>query len=127
MRVTRVVLDKARSLKSLALSVYFKQPELGMKEYEILSRATAYMIAVDPLDTKNSFNNKEQEEQGPYSHLKKSEQQRAERLFQNLHKYSQPTVPGRQLMDLGWLEFVPREVRPQVHIVASSHVLAPFL
>ena len=121
MRPTKTLLDKARSLKSLALSVHFKQPELGMKEYEILSRATAYLIAVDPPASK------EKDETGPYSHLKKSEQQREERLFQNLHKYSQPAAPGRQLMDLGWLEFVPREVRPQVHIVASSHVLAPYL
>lgn len=121
MRLTRALLDKARSLKSLALSVHFKQPELGMKEYEILSRASAYLIAVDPPTPKD------ENEAGPYSHLKKSEQQREERLFQNLHKYSQPAGPGRQLMDLGWLEFVPREVRPQVHIVASSHVLAPYL
>lgn len=121
MRLTRVLLEKARSLKSLALSVHFKQPELGMKDYEILSRATAYMIAVDPPNTQ------QEEQEGPYSHLQRSEKQRAERMFQNLHKYSQPAAPGRQLMDLGWLEFVPREVRPQVHIVASSHVLAPFL
>ncbi len=121
MRLTRTLLDKARSLKSLALSVHFKQPELGMKEYEILSRATAYLVAVDPPSEDDD------DESGPYSHLKRSEKQREERLFQNLHKYSQPTGPGRQIMDLGWLEFVPREVRPQVHIVASSHVLAPYL
>ncbi|GAX21326.1 hypothetical protein FisN_1Lh161 [Fistulifera solaris] len=121
MRLTRTLLDRVRSLKSLALSVHFKQPELGMKENEILSRATAYLVAVDPPSDKDD------DESGPYSHLKRSEKQREERLFQNLHKYSQPTGPGRQIMDLGWLEFVPREVRPQVHIVASSHVLAPYL
>lgn len=34
--------------KSLALSVYFKVPELNMKKHEILSRASAFLLAVDP-------------------------------------------------------------------------------
>lgn len=35
--------------------------------------------------------------------------------------------PSRDAKDLGWLEFVPRENRPVAHVVASSHVLAPWL
>jgi hypothetical protein len=33
---------------SLALSVHFRHPSLGMKDYEILSRATAFLLRVDP-------------------------------------------------------------------------------
>jgi hypothetical protein len=33
----------------------------------------------------------------------------------------------RNVMDISWLEFVPREARPKVHIITSSHVIAPYL
>jgi hypothetical protein len=108
-----------RNSKSLALSVYFKQPDFGMKDYEILSRASAFLLGVDAPD--------EPELEGPYAHLEASERKREKRDYLRTHKYSYAGGPGRKMMDLGWLEFAPREVRPQVHVVCSSHVLAPFL
>lgn len=112
------VVPAKRNMKSLALSVYFKQPELGMKEYEILSRASAFLLGIDP---------PEEESEGPYAHLDASEKKRNKRDYLRTHKYSYAGGAGRQVMDLGWLEFAPREVRPQVHVVCSSHVVAPFL
>ena len=44
---------------SLALSVHFRHPSLGMKDYEILSRATAFLLRVDPPEP-----NEEEEEGG---------------------------------------------------------------
>lgn len=110
---------KKRNLKSLALSVYFKQLEFGMKDYEILSRASAFLLGVDPPETEIS--------EGPYGHLERAEQQRKLRSHRQQHKHSPAGGAGRNIMELRWLEFVPREVRPQVHIVCSSHVLSPFL
>ena len=107
-----------RNLKSLALSVYFKQPELGMKDYEILSRASAFLLGVDP---------PEKEPEGPYAHLEVAESKRKKKEYLRTHKYSFAGGAGRNIMDLGWLEFAPRECRPQVHVVCSSHVLSPFL
>jgi hypothetical protein len=114
--------SKPRNLKSLALSVYFKQPDFGMKDYEILSRASAFLLSVDGPEPEQSDTTK-----GPYDHLEIAEKRRDERKYRQRHKYSQAGGPGRPVMELGWLEFAPREVRPQVHVVASSHVLAPFL
>ena len=110
-----------RNLKSLALSVHFKQPELGMKDYEILSRASAFLLSVDGAD--DTLETPE----GPYGHLEIAQKQREERKFRNRRKYSPVAGEDRAMTELGWLEFVPREVRPQVHVVTSSHVLAPFL
>jgi hypothetical protein len=107
-----------RNLKSLALSVYFKQPELGMKDYEILSRASAFLLGVDA---------PEKEPEGPYAHLEVAESKRKKKEYLRTHKYSFAGGAGRNIMDLGWLEFAPRECRPQVHVVCSSHVLSPFL
>jgi hypothetical protein len=126
MRLTTVLRQAAsggkaqmkRNLKSLALSVYFKQPELGMKDYEILSRASAFLLGVDP---------PELDPEGPYAHLEASERKRKKREYLRTHKYSFAGGPGRNIMDMGWLEFAPRECRPQVHVVCSSHVLAPYL
>ena len=108
-----------RSIKSLALSVYFKQPDLGVKDYEILSRASAFLLAVDPPEVETK--------EGPYGHLEKNEQDRKLKLHKQNKKYTPVGGPERELKDLGWLEFAPREVRPTVHVVCSSHVLAPFL
>jgi hypothetical protein len=105
--------------KSLALSVYFKQPDFGMKDYEILSRATAYLLGVDPPAPPAP--------QGPYSHLEVAEQQRSTKKFQREKSYTPASGADRNIMDLSWLEFAPREVRPNVHVVCSSHVVAPFL
>ena len=137
---------------SLALSVYFKQPELGMKDYEILSRATAFLLAVDPPSASSEARNEENNaadgtnnssEGSPYSsHLRENERRRQEKLYKQTHRYTPAsgrrmdgdytTNPGqkqqqRPLQDLSWLEFAPREVRPVVHVVCSSHVLSPFL
>ena len=78
MRVTTVLLQGAkrhmssgRSIKSLALSVYFKQPDLGMKDYEILSRASAFLLAVDPDPSSGDGGG-----DGPYDHLAKNERDR---------------------------------------------------
>jgi hypothetical protein len=105
--------------KSLALSVYFKQPDFGMKDYEILSRATAYLLGVDPPAPSVP--------QGPYSHLEVSGQLRSTKKFQREKNYTPASGSDRNIMDLSWLEFAPREVRPNVHVVCSSHVVAPFL
>lgn len=112
-----------RQLKSLALSVYFKQPDLGMKDYEILSRATAFLLGVDPPETSSDDND------SPYQrHLEIARRQRETRAYKQTHEHSPAGGPeGRPLTSLSWLEYVPREVRPQVHVVCSSHVLAPFL
>lgn len=111
--------DKKRK-KALALSVYFKQPEFGMKDYEILSRATAYLLGVDPPEDDTL-------PEGPYAHLEASEQQRKAKNFHWRNKFTPVAGAGREVMDLRWLEFVPREVRPRVHLVCSSHVVSPFL
>jgi hypothetical protein len=113
---------KKRSINSLALSVYFKHPDFGMKEYEILSRASAFLLAVDPPAPKINQND-------PYGHLSENERQRQLKLHQQNSRYTPAGHPGdqRELTQLGWLEYAPREVRPIVHCVCSSHVLAPFL
>ena len=111
-----------RSIKSLALSVYFKQPDLGMKDYEILSRASAFLLAVDPDPSSG-------ESDGPYDHLAKNERDRTVKMHKQGSRYTPAGHPGdqRSLQELGWLEYAPREVRPMVHCVCSSHVLSPYL
>lgn len=127
---------RSNSIKSLALSVYFKVPELGMKDYEILSRASAFLLAVDPLpvgvsskDGKKNDDDVDDDDDGPYSHLEANERARQLKLHKQTHKYTPAGNPGdnRELTELGWLEFAPREVRPTVHCLCSSHVVAPFL
>mmetsp|Transcript_105421 Transcript_105421/g.157820 ORF Transcript_105421/g.157820 Transcript_105421/m.157820 type:complete len:456 (-) Transcript_105421:276-1643(-) len=122
MRATAIVYkakSKAGGIKSLALSVYFKQPDLGMKDYEILSRASAFLLSVDPPELQKGA--------GPYGHLEANERNRKLKMHQMEHGYTPAGGPERELKDLGWLEFAPREARPTVHCVCSSHVLAPFL
>ena len=116
----RVAREKRPSVKALALSVHFKHPDFDMPDYEFLSRASAFLLAVDPEEPK--------EEDGPYGHLAKSERDRKLTLHKQQHIYTPAGGPGeRELKDLGWLEFAPAEVRPTVHCVCSSHVIAPFL
>jgi len=102
--------------------VYFKQPDLGMKDYEILSRASAFLLAVDPDPSSGDG-------EGPYDHLAKNERDRKLKMFKQASKYTPAGHPGdqRTLQELGWLEYAPREVRPMVHCVCSSHVLSPYL
>lgn len=106
-----------RGIKSLALTCYFHQPDLGMTEYEYLSRGTASLLAVDPPPVCG---------EGPYGHLEAAEVQRKMRDFKKKHGYS-PAMGAGNVSDMGWLEFVPREHRPNVHVVTSSHVVSPFL
>ena len=127
MKIRRVlhVAAQERSLKSLALSVHFNHPALGMKNYEILSRASAFLLSVD---AKDKVEKMQKGARGPYDHLEAAEERRKLREYKQSFGRSPATpVPGRKTMDIGWLEFVPREVRPRVHIVCSSHVLAPYL
>jgi len=113
-----------RTIRSLALSVYFKQPDLGMKDYEILSRASAFLLAVDPDPSGGDGDG-----DGPYDHLAKNERDRTLRMHKQASKYTPAGHPGdqRTLQELGWLEYAPREVRPMVHCVCSSHVVSPYL
>jgi hypothetical protein len=96
-----------------------------MKEYEILSRASAFLLSVDPPSPPADNDNTD----GPYAHLGKNERERQLKMHKQHHRYTPAGHPGdnRELTELGWLEFAPREVRPVAHVVCSSHVLAPYL
>ena len=117
MRLT-AVLRQQKSYKSLALSVYFQHPDLTDNRPEILSRASAFLWGIDPKP--------EPLPEGPYAHLDKAERRRKEREFKQAKSFTPASGPG-SLSDMGWLEYVPKEARPQVHVVASSHVISPFL
>ena len=109
----------SRRHKSLALSVYFSHPDLTGGKLEILSRATAFLWGIDPQRPGPAPT-------GPYAHLEVAAQRRKERELKQTGGFT-PAAPGGTLMDMGWLEFVPKEHRPTVHVVASSHVISPFL
>mmetsp|Transcript_8251 Transcript_8251/g.12508 ORF Transcript_8251/g.12508 Transcript_8251/m.12508 type:complete len:466 (-) Transcript_8251:144-1541(-) len=117
MRKTAPLAAKARSL---ALNVHFKHPDLGMKEYEILSRATAFLLSVDP--PMPSVDNT-----SPYNHLVKSQQAREDLLMKQDYSYDPAGGSPREAKDLGWLEFCPGTFRPLAHVVAASHVLSPWM
>lgn len=107
-----------RGYKSLAFTTYFKQPALGVDDYEFLSRSTASVLAVDPKDLTG---------EGPYGHLEAADMQRKVRDFKRQHNFS-PAVGGTgTVKDMGWLEFVPKEHRVNLHVLCSSHVVSPFL
>jgi hypothetical protein len=116
------VLRDNQRIVSLALSVDFKSPALQMTEYENLIRSTAYLLSVDPYDPLM------EPKEGPYGHLAASAHRRELKVEKFHDKRSKPVAGAtpRRMMDLGWLEFVPREFRPTVHIVCSSHCVAPF-
>jgi len=109
-----------RGYKSLAFTTYFQQPSLGVNDYEFLSRSTASLLAVDPPDLVTT-------KDGPYAHLDVSEQRRKIRDFKKKHGYTPAFGGSGTVAEMGWLEFVPREHRPQLHVVCSSHVVSPFL
>ena len=114
----RMARTTRRTYKSLALTVTFKHPEFDMDDYELLSRGTAFLLGVDtPVDL---------DDRAFGGHLEKEELRREMKTFKKKHGYS-PANPGGEMKDMSWLEFAPREHRPQVHIIASSHVLSPFL
>jgi len=114
---------------SLALSVHFISTDLGMKDYEILSRATAFLLQVDPpdeeKDTSNSKNT--QSKSSSFPHLSENINIRKRLLQKQDYKYNPATGPKRKPSQLNWLEFCPTAFRPKVHVVASSHVVSPFL
>lgn len=113
---TAVLMTKKRSL---ALSVHFKQPDFGMEEYEILSRASAFLVFVDPPEPEKAIDR--------YSFLEESVEQR-QKLIRRQGFVAEPAGgPRRNASQLGWLEFCPTICRPRVHCFASSHVLAPWL
>jgi hypothetical protein len=106
------------SKRALALSVHFKHPDFGMKDYEILTRGSAFLLAVDPPEPISGG--------GKYEHLDRTRRERQERLERQDYAYASAGGPRRRVQDLGWLEFVPSDFRPMVHCVAASHVLAPW-
>jgi hypothetical protein len=127
---------------SLALSVHFMHPDLGMKDYEILSRATAFLLNVDPPNPEGESSNNQSaassssssthNSQGhvrksAYPHLKENRDLRKELLRKQHYSYDPASGPPRLPHQLNWLEFCPTNFRPKVHVVASSHVISPWL
>lgn len=109
---------------SLALSVHFYHPALGMKSHEILSRATAFLLSVDP--PSSDISKATPITSSPYDHLQTSKEERALRLLKQDYSEDPAGGPPRDAKELGWLEFCPRRNRPTVHVVAASHVLSPW-
>ena len=128
---------------SLALSVHFKHPDLGMRDYEILSRATAFLVNVDPptpegdefetkSDKHNTSSTTTHNSQGfvhksAYPHLAENRSLREKLLHKQQYAYEPASGPRRFPHQLNWLEFCPNAFRPKVHVMASSHVLSPWL
>ncbi|KAL7542972.1 hypothetical protein ACHAXR_012274 [Thalassiosira sp. AJA248-18] len=128
----------------LALSVHFCHPDLGMKDYEILSRATAFLLQVDPPDpneddvvvpdqhqqhstTSKSHDAKGFVKKAAFPHLKENRELREKLLLKQDYKYDPASGPRRHAHQLNWLEFCPTAFRPKVHVVSSSHVISPWL
>jgi len=114
-----------QSMRTLALNVHFKHPSLGMKKHEILSRATAFLLSVDPKDLTNQGD--EQDQRSPYDHLAKSRTERESQSRKQDYAFEPAGGKRRNASELDWLEFCPGKFRPLVHVVASSHVLSPWL
>merc|ERR1719253_57342 len=132
---------------TLALSVHFRHPDLGMKDYEILSRATAFLLQVDPPDLSEnnepkhpltatadaattatkSHNAKGYVKKSAFPHLQENMDLRKKLLREQEYKYDPAGGPARPAHQLNWLEFCPANFRPRVHVVASSHVVSPWL
>mmetsp|Transcript_21678 Transcript_21678/g.45414 ORF Transcript_21678/g.45414 Transcript_21678/m.45414 type:complete len:535 (+) Transcript_21678:1414-3018(+) len=111
-----------------------------MKDYEILSRATAFLLQVDPPDPSENDeqqpNDKESKShdahQGfvkktAFPHLKENMELRKKLLRKQDYKYDPAGGPPRLPHQLNWLEFCPTAFRPKVHVVSSSHVISPWL
>ena len=111
--------------RTLALSVHFRQPDFGMKSHEILSRATAFLLAVDPPDP---LDLPPEEGSDPLEIIMKRREEERTRERLARHYFAEPAGgPSRNAEDLGWLEFCPRRHRPAAHVVAASHVLSPWI
>ena len=117
---TATLMLSANKRRSLALSVHFKQPSFGMTDYEILSRASAFLVWIDPPDPGK-------DKKGKYSDLEQAIKER-EKVHRMQERGSEPAGgPRRNAPELSWLEFCPSIFRPRVHCFASSHVLSPWL
>ena len=106
-----------------------------MKDYEILSRATAFLLQVDPPDeeddeegtSSNKNTQSKSKSSSSFPHLSENINIRKKLLQKQDYKYNPATGPKRTPSQLNWLEFCPTAFRPKVHVVASSHVVSPFL
>lgn len=120
-----------------------------MNDYEILSRASAFLLNVDPVgsnhegigfmnnnnnntDTSTSSTTKTHSSQGhvkktAYPHLQTNRDLRKKLLQKQEYAYDPASGPTRLPHQLNWLEFCPANFRPKVHVVASSHVISPWL
>ncbi|KAL9180262.1 hypothetical protein ACHAXT_008232 [Thalassiosira profunda] len=129
---------------SLALSVHFRHPDLGMRDYEILSRATAFLLQVDPPDPaegalsipppsgEGEAPSRHDAKQGhaqksAFPHLRENRAVRNALLRRQDYKYDPAGGPPRHAHQLNWLEFLPAAFRPKVHVVSSSHVISPWM
>eukprot|EP00592_Proboscia_alata_P021835 CAMPEP_0194422630 /NCGR_PEP_ID=MMETSP0176-20130528/21927_1 /TAXON_ID=216777 /ORGANISM="Proboscia alata, Strain PI-D3" /LENGTH=212 /DNA_ID=CAMNT_0039231459 /DNA_START=36 /DNA_END=671 /DNA_ORIENTATION=+ len=113
--------------KTLALTVHFKQPDFGMKNYEILSRSTAFLLNVDP-PYAPSNTDPSNPSTAAYDHLSDAQtlkDARARKRNYTCDPAGGP--PNRTPSELGWLEFCPTKFRPRVHCVTSSHVVSPWM
>lgn len=106
--------------RALALSVHFKHPDFGMTDYEILTRGSAFLLSVDPTEGKEETGEK-------YGYLADIRAERERKLQKQDYAYDPAGGPKRRVQELSWLEYLPSTFRPLVHVVASSHVLAPWL
>jgi len=118
MRQSSIVAASTKA-RSLALSVHFKHPEFQMKEFEILSRASAFLISVDPPEPTIEASSR-------YRHVVESKEKREDLLRRQDYNMKPAGGPPRHVKDLGWLEFCPGVFRPLAHVVAASHVLSPW-
>mmetsp|Transcript_21917 Transcript_21917/g.45257 ORF Transcript_21917/g.45257 Transcript_21917/m.45257 type:complete len:613 (-) Transcript_21917:1452-3290(-) len=135
---------KKRAAAALALSVHFKHPDLGMKTHEILSRSTAFLISVDPPpdedddwifpktldgggDSANGDSNSSTSNEISKLLTKSQTNRNLRTLRQHYARTPALGPPNRHPTQLSWLEFVPVEHRPAVHVLCSSHVVAPWL
>ena len=123
---------------TLALSVHFRHPSLGMKDYEILSRATAFLLSVDPPESNVEATTGGGDKYGTpaphpppssssFPHLRENMNLRNELLRKQDYRYDPASGPRRLPHQLNWLEFCPPAFRPRVHVVASSHVVSPWM
>lgn len=122
---------------SLALSVHFRHPSLGMRDYEILSRATAFLLQVDPpepnekerttIDHATKSRDAGNKTTTIFPHLRENIELRKKLLLKQDYKFDPATGPPRLPHQLNWLEFCPAAFRPKVHVVASSHVISPWM
>uniref|UniRef100_A0A7S4I5P7 Uncharacterized protein n=1 Tax=Odontella aurita TaxID=265563 RepID=A0A7S4I5P7_9STRA len=110
--------------RTLALSVQFLHPKFGMKKHEILSRATAFLLAVDPPDADHGLTGGAESAEVL---LKRREEERSLRLLRQHYSPDPAGGPQRPASELGWLEFCPSRHRPLAHVVAASHVVSPWM